>query len=103
MKIKDLPVKERPREKLLEYGGDELSDKELLAILLRTGTKNKSALELSDEILNKFGGFKGMTGRAFEDFKKINGLNDAKLATITATLEISNRIVKQVLKEYHII
>ena len=102
-KIKDLPLEERPREKLLEYGADKLSDAELLAIILRTGVKEKSALDLADEILNKFGGFKGMSGRDFEDFKKIGGLNDAKLASISATLEISSRIVRQVLKDYHII
>ena len=102
-KIKDLPLEERPREKLLEHGADELSDVELLAILLRTGTKEKSALDLAEEILNKFGGFKGMSGRDFEDFKKISGLSDAKLASISATLEISGRIVRQVLKDYHII
>ena len=62
-KIKDMPVGERPREKLLEYGADKLSDAELLAIILRTGVKEKSALDLADEILNKFGGFKGMSGR----------------------------------------
>lgn len=96
-------MEERPREKLLEHGADKLSDAELLAIILRTGAKEKSALDLADEILTKFGGFKGMSGRDFEDFKNIEGLNDAKLATISATLEISSRIVRQVLKDYHII
>lgn len=102
-KIKDLPPLERPREKLLEYGSEVLSDKELLAILLRTGTKNKSALDLADELLTEFGGFRGLSGRDFDDFKKINGVDDAKLATIAATLEISTRIVKQLLKEYNLI
>jgi DNA repair protein RadC len=101
--IKDLPPLERPREKLLEYGADALSDKELLAILLRMGTKDKSALDLADELLTKFGGFRGLSGRDFDDFKKIKGVNDAKLATIAATLEISTRIVRQVLKENHLI
>lgn len=101
-KIKDLPVGERPREKLLEYGADGLSDAELLAIILGTGIKEKSALDLADEILTKFGGFKGISDRDFDDFKGINGLSDAKLASISAMLEISSRIVRQVLKEYHI-
>lgn len=102
-KIKDLPPEERPREKLLEQGADKLSDAELLAILLGIGATDKSALDLADEILTKFGGFKGMCGRDFEDYRKINGLGDAKLASIAATLEISTRIVRQVLKDYHII
>lgn len=102
-KIKDLPLEERPREKLLEYGADKHSDTELLAVILGTGVKGKSALDLADETLTKFGGFKGMSGRDFEDFKKIGGLRDAKLASISAALEISSRIVRQVLKDYHII
>jgi len=102
-RIKDLSPLERPREKLLEYGADTLSDTELLAILLRTGTKDKSALELADELMTKFGGLRGLCGRDYDDFKKIKGINDAKLATIVATLEISTRIVRQVLKEHNLI
>ncbi|ODS37007.1 hypothetical protein BEH94_08135 [Candidatus Altiarchaeales archaeon WOR_SM1_SCG] len=102
-RIKDLSPLERPREKLLEYGADELSDKELLAILLGSGTKDKSALDLADELLTKFGGFRGISGRDFDDLKKIKGVSDAKLATIAATLEISTRIVRQVLKDHNLI
>ncbi len=59
-KIKDLPESERPREKMLALGPDKLSDRELLAILIGSGTKEKSALDLAGDILNKFGGLKGI-------------------------------------------
>lgn len=53
--IKDLPEDERPREKLLKFGADKLSDAELLAILIRTGTRGKSAIEMAEEILKSAG------------------------------------------------
>ena len=66
--IKELPEDERPREKLLKYGADKLSDTELLAILLRTGTKGKSAIDIAEEILKNAGGtFKGLAGKDTED------------------------------------
>ena len=59
-KIKDLPLDERPREKLLKYGADKLSDAELLTILISSGTKEKSALELGADLLKKYGSFRGI-------------------------------------------
>jgi len=99
-RIKDLSPLERPREKLLEYGADELSDTELLAVLIGTGIKGKSALDIANELMTKFGGIRGLCGRDFDDLKKTKGVSDAKLATIAATLEISTRIVRQVLKDH---
>jgi DNA repair protein RadC len=102
--IKDLPEGERPRERLLRYGADKLSDVELLAILLRTGTKGKSAIELVEEILESVGGtFKGLAAKDTEDITKMLGVKDAKFATVAATLEISRRTSKQILKEKGII
>lgn len=103
IRIKDLPLLERPREKLLEYGADKLSDIELLAILIGSGTKDKSALDLAEEILNKFGGFRGIAGRNMDEFKKIKGLKEAKILNIAATFEIATRIVREVLKNEKII
>jgi len=104
MRIKDIPKVERPREKLLKYGADKLSDSELLAILLRTGTKGKSAVEIADEIINNNGGsFKGLAGKDIEEIMKIPGIKKDKIATIAAALEISRRISKQILKDKGII
>ena len=103
-KIKDLPEDERPREKLLKYGADKLSDTELLAILLRTGTKGKSAIDMAEEILKSAGGtFKGLAGNDTEDITKMLGVKNAKVATVAAALEISRRVSKQILKDKGII
>ena len=102
--IKDLPKIERPREKLLKYGADKLSDIELLAILLRTGTKGKSVIELAKEIIENAGGsFRGLAGKDISEITKISGIKEAKVITISATLEIARRISKQILKEKGII
>ena len=104
MKIRDLPEPERPREKLLKYGADKLSDSELLAILLRTGTKGKSVIEIAEEILRSAGGtFKGLAGKDTGDITKMLGVKDAKVATVAAALEISRRVSKQILKDKGII
>ena len=103
-KIKELPEDERPREKLLKYGADKLSDTELLAILLRTGTKGKSAIDMAEEILKNAGGtFKGLAGKDTEDITKMLGVKNAKVATVAAALEISRRVSKQILKDKGII
>jgi DNA repair protein RadC len=102
--IKDLPEDERPREKLLKYGADKLSDSELLAILLRTGTRGKSVIEMAEEILKNTGGtFKGLAGKDMEDITKMLGVKNAKVATVAAALEISRRVSKQILKDRGII
>lgn len=99
-KIKDLPEDQRPREKLLKYGAEKLTDTELLAILLRTGIKGKSVLEISEEILKQVGGsFRGLAGKDIEEIIKIPGIKKDKIATIAAALEIARRILKEVLKE----
>lgn len=104
MRIKDLPKIERPREKLLKYGADKLSNTELLAILLRTGTKGKSAIEMAEEILKSAGGtFKGLAGKDTDEITKIPGVKNAKVITVAAALEISRRVSKQVLKDKGII
>jgi len=104
MKIKDLPEDDRPREKLLKYGADRLSDAELLAILLRTGTRGKSALEMAEETIKKSGGtFKGLAGKDIDELTKVSGIKNAKVITVAAALEIARRISKQILKDKGII
>ncbi len=103
-RIKDLPRDQRPREKLLKYGADKLTDAELLAILLRTGTKGKSAVEIAQEIIKSAdGSFRGLAGKDIEKITKIQGVKDAKVITIAAALEIARRVSKQILKDKGII
>ena len=89
-----------PGGKLRELGADSLTDSELLAILISTGTKGKTAEEVAKEILDKFGSFKGMANQPLEKFLEIKGLGDRKTIRIAAAFEIARRIVNQVLKEY---
>jgi len=90
-----------PGGKLRELGGELLTDAELLAILISTGTKGIPAEKLAQEILDKFGSFKGMANQPLEKFLQFKGLGDRKIIRIAAAFEIARRIVNQVLKEYN--
>ena len=88
-----------PGGKLRELGAESLTDTELLAILISTGTKGKTAEEVAKEILNKFSSFKGMANQPLEKFLEIKGLGDVKIIRIAAAFEIARRVVKDVLKD----
>ena len=89
--IKNWPKDDRPREKLLKKGSDALSSSELLAILLRTGVKGESAIDLARRIMDKFGSFRNMCQTDARDWQEFKGLGPAKLAHIQAALEIGRR------------
>lgn len=93
--IKEWPESERPREILLERGPASVSDAGLVAILLRTGTKGKDAVSLGRELLNRFGGLKGLLGAHRKDLDKVNGLGAAKIAQLLASIEIAKRQLKE--------
>jgi DNA repair protein RadC len=89
--IKNWPKDDRPREKLLKKGAKSLSNSELVAILLRTGMKGVSAIDLARKIVDKFGTFRNMSHTDSRDWKGIKGLGSAKIAQIQAALEIGRR------------
>lgn len=89
--IKSWPADDRPREKLLKKGAQSLSNSELLAILLRTGTNGTSAIDLARKILKKFSTFRNMAHTDARDWKDLKGLGTAKVAHIQAALEIGRR------------
>ena len=89
--IKSWPQDDRPREKLLKKGAGMLSNSELLAILLRTGVKGVSAIDLARQIIDKFGTFRNMSHTDMRAWKEFKGLGPAKIAQIQATLEIGRR------------
>ncbi len=89
--IKNWPEADRPREKLLKKGAGVLSNSELLAILLRTGSRGTSAIDLARKILNKFVTFRNMAHTDACDWKEFKGLGSAKIAHIQAALEIGRR------------
>jgi len=91
-KIKDLPKHKRPREKLSEKGTENLSDAELLAILIRTGRAGKSALDIAKETLKKYPLSK-LLDVSKDELTSIKGLEETKAITIKAALELGNRSV----------
>ena len=93
IKIKDIPKFDRPREKLEKYGPGKLSDAELLAILLRTGTKNLNVLKLAQKILQKFENEK-FVNISIDELKTIHGLGPVKACEILACFELGRRMLK---------
>lgn len=93
--VKDLPLDDRPREKLLLRGAQNLSDAELVAILLRTGKKGKSVLEIAREMINADGNLAMLATRTVDSLKKIDGIGNDKAATLAAAFEISRRILSK--------
>lgn len=93
--IKDFDLSDRPREKLIKEGSDSLSDEELLAIILSTGTKEKNAIELAREILANFS-YQELYDIEVNELTKINGIKVAKASKIVASLKFGKRIAKRV-------
>lgn len=87
-----MPVAEKPREKALRYGVESLSNRELLAILLRCGYKGVSALELSDMVLKKAGGLPFLQTLSEQDLMEIKGISAVKALELKACFEISKRV-----------
>ena len=96
MRISDWPLAERPRERLLATGAAALSDAELVAVLLRTGVRGKSAVELARDLLKAFGGLSGLMA-ADPRLEKVKGLGTAKRAQLAAALEIAKRSLQEAL------
>jgi len=92
--IKQLPQEERPREKMLTRGAQALSNAELLAILLRTGTKNDSVLRVAERLLKKYEdlGIGALSGIGPQEISKIKGIGPAKAVTVAAAIEIGKRL-----------
>ena len=89
--ISDWPLEERPREKLLDRGAASLSDAELLAIFLRTGTRGVTAVDLARRLLDEFGGLKPLLDASEDEFCQHRGLGRAKYAQLQAVLEMARR------------
>ncbi|WP_298588799.1 DNA repair protein RadC [uncultured Selenomonas sp.] len=92
--VRDLPVDERPRERLLSEGAASLSNTELLAVLLRTGVKNDSALRVAEKVLAlyKERGLAAITQMSAKELSSIKGVGMAKAATILAAVELGRRL-----------
>jgi len=92
--ITDWPETERPRERLLERGPAALADAELLAILLRTGVRGSSAVDLARDLINRFGSIGALLTADARELAAARGLGNAKLAQLQAVLELARRALK---------
>ncbi|MDF2592622.1 MAG: repair protein RadC [Clostridia bacterium] len=99
LRIKDLPENERPREKLTKYGAEVLSNAELLAILLRTGTKNESAIDIAYKLLKNQEGIGFILENKAEELSSIHGIGPAKAAQLKAAVELGRRLATQTYKK----
>jgi DNA repair protein RadC len=97
MAISDWPLAERPRERLLAEGPKVLSDAELLAVLLRTGLRGKSAVDLARDLLKKYKGIAAMLEAS--DLETVTGLGPAKRAQFAAAIELSRRALKEQMEQ----
>src|SRR5215475_4411537 len=98
MAINDWPEGERPREKLLARGAAALSAAELLAIVLRTGTRGKSAVDLGRELLQGFGSLSALFSADLDRLLRIKGLGDAKTVQLQAVIELARRALEETIK-----
>ena len=93
MKIKDLPIHQRPREKLIEKGVENLKNAELLAILLRTGRSGQNVIEIAEKILSTFP-MKSLLNLSYRDLLKVKGIDIVKACTLLAGFELTKRALE---------
>ena len=90
--IRDMPEGERPRERLAQYGADTLSNSELIAILLRTGMKGESVVNMSNRLLSEFNGLERMGRASHQELCAMNGISQAKACQLLAAFELGRRL-----------
>jgi DNA repair protein RadC len=92
IRIKDLPDGERPRERLVERGPDALKNSELIAILLRTGLKGVSAIQVAEQLLQKFGTLDNLSRASLADLRQIKGIGRDKAVTLVAAFTLARKM-----------
>jgi DNA repair protein RadC len=92
--IRELPEGERPRERLLQQGGSSLADSELLAVLLRTGRRGASAIQMAMDVLRENGGLSGLLTATPHSLRR-HGLGPAKAASLLAAVELGRRLARE--------
>ena len=95
LRIHDLPVQERPRERLLAHGADALKDTELLAIVLRTGMKGMSALDVAQQMLARFQTLDNLARASLDDLQNVPGVGPGKAIGLKAAFTLAQRMARQ--------
>ena len=98
-RIKDMPDRERPRERLVEFGAEALRDAELIAILLRTGTKGTSAIAIAELLLNRFGSLGNLARASLDELRQIKGVGRDKAIALKSAFTLAQRMAKELGRE----
>jgi DNA repair protein RadC len=98
-RIKDIPAHERPRERLAADGARALRDSELVAILLRTGLRGRSAIEVGDDVLHRFSSFTRLAGATVKELQSVPGVGRDKAVTLKAAFELARRMAVELRRE----
>ncbi len=99
LRIKDLPGNERPRERLVELGAEALRSAELVAILLRTGTKGSSAIQIAEQLLHKFGTLDRLARASLEELRQVKGVGRDKAIALKSAFTLAQRMAQELYQE----
>src|SRR6266496_2349763 len=99
MRLKDQPASERPRERLVARGADALSHAELIGILLRTGLKGANAVQVGQQMLNKFGSLQSLALASWQDLQTVKGVGRDKAVTLVAAFTLARKMAEELRNE----
>ncbi|MCS1409718.1 MAG: hypothetical protein M2R45_02902 [Verrucomicrobia subdivision 3 bacterium] len=99
MRIKDLPVEVRPRERLIARGSESLSNTDLIAILLRTGTKGMSAMRIAEDLLGRFGSLGALANADIPEIRKTKGIGRDKAIALKSAFTLAKRMAREIRRE----
>jgi DNA repair protein RadC len=99
LRLKDQPVSQRPRERLAALGADALSHAELIAILLRTGLRGANAVQVGQQLLNRFGSLQSLAKASVADLQKVRGIGRDKAVTLMAAFALAHQMAKELQDE----